>query len=99
MTSKLRYSSNHYDSHNRNGAKLCEAVGCRRYKRLVIINRGVFCSRHAIDLQLIRQRIQHGPYETEDSYRARLEEAMFRKVMHEGHMQHLYRLEQSLFSS
>lgn len=74
------------DLHNKNGAKLCNAVGCRKHKQLISIYKGLFCAEHIGELSIIRENIKN-TYNTNIELKYREEELLFRKVVDKGHMQ------------
>jgi len=74
------------DLHNKNGAKLCDAVGCRKHKKLISMYKGLFCAEHIDELIIIRNNIKN-TYNTNVELKYREEELLFRKVVDKGHMQ------------
>lgn len=82
-----------FDRVNRHGARLCDAVGCRRHKRLYSCFRGCFCKRHAEQLAQIREELvqQKGHGATEVAMRQM--EVLYRKHTCPGHMHYLLGLE------
>ncbi|QBZ81206.1 hypothetical protein pclt_cds_613 [Pandoravirus celtis] len=76
---------------NRNGARMCDALGCRRHARLVQVHRGLFCQRHAAVASRIRARI--APHRGDaDEAEARVAEIVFRKRLDTGHLRYAVRL-------
>lgn len=73
---------------NRNGARMCDALGCRRHARVVQVYRGLFCQRHAAAASRIRARIAPHRGDAE----ARVAEIVFRKCLDIGHLRYAVRL-------
>lgn len=48
-----------YDIVNRRGARLCDAIGCRKHNRIIAAHGGFFCHKHVEELEVIRCRITH----------------------------------------
>lgn len=72
------------DTFNRNGARMCDAFGCRCHKKLQEACGGLFCRRHVRDIRAIRARIDHSG--SMDELLARQEELRFRKQFHAPHV-------------
>jgi hypothetical protein len=79
------WSTTKLDIFNRNGARLCEAFGCRKHTRLRNICGGIFCLNHCLQLTAIRQRIKTGVNKIE-VVQVRVEEQIFRKIQCARHM-------------
>ncbi len=80
-----------FDLYNKNGDRICDAVGCRKHVRLVRVHRGVFCARHAQEIAHIRSDIApHRGDATEAA--ARLREIRLRKRADEAHVRYACRL-------
>lgn len=88
---------NRFDTHNRNGEKICDSVGCRKHKRLTSVHGGFFCKIHRRELDEIRMNIQFFKSRLirhEIEWRTR--EFLFRKTLDPGHMDYLLYLENRL---
>jgi hypothetical protein len=48
-----------YETVNRRGARLCDAVGCRKHKNIELCFGGYFCHKHLLEMQTIRSKITH----------------------------------------
>ena len=73
---------------NMNGNILCHAVGCRKHTGLQLHRRGLFCHKHRLLLDEIRDNLQEAK-RVGDLHNERLwrqEEIEFRKKAHAGHM-------------
>jgi hypothetical protein len=69
---------------NTNGARMCDAFGCRRHARLVAIHQGLFCTSHAETLKEMRRDIVAHRGDAREA-RARLREIALRKNVDLGH--------------
>lgn len=76
---------------NSNGARMCDALGCRRHVRLVEVHRGVFCRRHAAVAANLRARIAPHRGDAVEA-EARVAEIVFRKRPDHGHVHYAVRL-------
>ncbi|AGO81995.1 hypothetical protein pdul_cds_94 [Pandoravirus dulcis] len=76
---------------NSNGARMCDALGCRRHVRLVEVHRGVFCRRHAAVAADLRARIAPHRGDAVEA-EARVAEIVFRKRPDHGHVHYAMRL-------
>lgn len=76
---------------NSNGARMCDALGCRRHVRLVEAHRGVFCRRHAAVAADLRTRIAPHRGDAIEA-EARVAEIVFRKRPDHGHVHYAMRL-------
>ncbi|WBR14204.1 hypothetical protein pkur_cds_29 [Pandoravirus kuranda] len=76
---------------NRNGARMCDALGCRRHVRLIEVHRGVFCRRHAAVAADLRARIAPHRGDAVEA-EARVAEIVFRKRPDHGHVHYAVRL-------
>ena len=82
-------------THNRNGARLCDRVGCRRHRRLFFAFGGRFCHRHCREVGAIRADVLRAK-ETGDrelELLARSRNAAIRKRISPGHMAWMLELE------
>lgn len=84
---------------NKHGARLCDAFGCRKHKRLTVCYGGYFCKGHRQELDNIRINVNYykllqskspGEIQSEISYR--LDEQLLRKRMHLQHMEYILKL-------
>jgi len=93
-------SSPKLDQYNINGTRICDAFGCRKHKKLRIVRRGMFCKKHARELDDLRKRLKYNPCKTKEELMEEVElrqaEARFRKIMDEAHMEYLLGLERQL---
>jgi hypothetical protein len=81
-----------YDVYNKNGARLCNAYGCRKHARLTQFGGAMWCRKHLPQIQQLRQVIQ--PHDgTKEEFDARLEELRLRKTMDYGHWHYASKLE------
>nr|UMO79138.1 hypothetical protein [Pandoravirus belohorizontensis] len=76
---------------NSNGARMCDALGCRRHVRLVQVHRGMFCRRHAAVAADLRARIAPHRGDAVEA-EARVAEIVFRKRPDHGHVHYAVRL-------
>lgn len=85
------FSTRKLDMHNRNGAPLCHAFGCRKHKRLIQAFNGWFCNDHLQELSKIRA-FKGVLMEPSEAAEWRLKEALFRKKMDAGHMYYISKI-------
>jgi hypothetical protein len=80
-----------YELYNKNGARICDAVGCRKHARLVHTRRGWFCPRHAAELEAIRDRLEAAKAASDVAAEvdARRDEAVMRKTVCGGHVHYM----------
>jgi hypothetical protein len=82
-----KWTTNKLDRYNINGARLCDAYGCRRHKCLCAVRGGLFCEKHVKELEAIRAHIDPHTGDRKEAL-SRWEELCFRKVWHQGHAQY-----------
>jgi len=84
-----------YDTHNKKGIILCQAVRCRKSKKLNNVFNGVFCHYHTGVLQSIRESLFYAKntrnIHLEQYFRQ--QEIELRKSPSPGHMHYQARLE------
>jgi hypothetical protein len=83
--------TNKLDQFNRNGAKLCDAFGCRKHARLRACYRGVFCAKHMTALASIRA-MKGRTLTADDEIEWRTREVLLRKTMDAGHIHYINKL-------
>lgn len=100
MVERRSTNKMHYDQYNIHGSILCNAVGCRKHKRLYYRFGGKFCQKHIDKLSDIRASLQYAK-NTKNIYLEqyyRQQEIEFRKFPEKNHMHYQVRLEDYLLS-
>lgn len=87
--------SSQYDLYNKHGAKLCDAVGCRKHKNLKSAFRGHFCKKHLNIISAIRfnKGLMH---DNNGELTWRREEMLLRKRFDANHVYYIIALEKSV---
>lgn len=89
------WSTNKLDLVNKNGAPICHHFGCRKHTKLIYANNGLFCQKHYIELQYLRDNIKHANDKNTEVY-FREEEMLFRKRFDSGHVYYINKLNREL---
>lgn len=80
-----------FDARNRNGARLCQHVGCRKHVRLEVATRAHFCRRHAPWMRALYARVVHAPVPDDVELAARAMLIAARKGTCARHVEYLRR--------